>query len=85
MPKPLDAIATFVFACAVALPVSAQDPTPPPVLAIENVTVIPMDSERVLGGQTVVIEGRRITARRAERYDQQCPTAPCASTAGGVS
>lgn len=37
-------------------------PAAPPVLAIENVTVIPMDSQRVLKDQTVVIDGRRITA-----------------------
>lgn len=37
-------------------------PAPPPVLAIENVTVIPMDRERTLKDHTVVIEGRRITA-----------------------
>jgi imidazolonepropionase-like amidohydrolase len=40
----------------------APTPAPPPVVAIENVTVIPMDSERVLRDHTVVIEGRRITA-----------------------
>ena len=37
-------------------------PVPPPVLAIENVTVIPMDSQRALKDHTVVVEGRRITA-----------------------
>jgi imidazolonepropionase-like amidohydrolase len=37
-------------------------PAAPPVLAIENVTVIPMDRERVLRDHTVVVEGRRITA-----------------------
>lgn len=45
--------------------VFAQTPpaaSPFPVLAIQDVTVIPMDSERVLKGQTVIVEGRRITA-----------------------
>lgn len=37
-------------------------PTPPPPLAIENVTVIPMDREGTLAGQTVVVIGRRIAA-----------------------
>ena len=56
-------------ACLVALaasgPAAAQSPAPPspaPVVAIENVTVLPMDSERVLRDHTVVIEGRRIIA-----------------------
>jgi imidazolonepropionase-like amidohydrolase len=40
----------------------APPPSPPPVLAIQNVTVIPMDTERVLKDQTVIVEGRRITA-----------------------
>lgn len=31
-------------------------------VAITNVSVIPMDQERVLGGQTVVVQGGRITA-----------------------
>lgn len=67
MPRTL----ALVAACAAALPtlVSAQAPTPPPQppaapppLVIENVTVIPMDTERVLASHTVVVEGRRITA-----------------------
>jgi len=37
-------------------------PQPPPVLAIENVTVIPMDSERTLPAHTVLVVGRRIAA-----------------------
>jgi len=44
-----------------AQPAPAQ-PSPPPVLAIEHVTVIPMDSERRLADHTVVVEGRRIAA-----------------------
>jgi imidazolonepropionase-like amidohydrolase len=38
----------------------AQEP-PAPVL-FENVTVIPMDSERALPNQSVLVQGRRITA-----------------------
>lgn len=45
----------------VAADSAAQDGAPGPV-AFENVTVIPMDRERVLEGQTVVVRGRRITA-----------------------
>jgi imidazolonepropionase-like amidohydrolase len=44
----------------------AQAPPPPPsplpVLAIQNVTIIPMDAERVLRDQTVIVDGRRIAA-----------------------
>jgi imidazolonepropionase-like amidohydrolase len=43
-----------------ASPTSA--PSAPAVLAIENVTVLPMDAPRALAGHTVVVEGRRITA-----------------------
>ena len=56
----------FLYAAVAAVSVSTlvhgQAPSPPPPLAIENVTVIPMDSERVLRDQTVVIDGRRIVA-----------------------
>lgn len=50
-----------------AAPVVAQQgpPVPPPPLVIENVTVVPMDRERTIPGQTVVIEGRRIVAMGA--------------------
>lgn len=37
-------------------------PAPPAPLAIENVTVIPMDRERSLPNHTVVVVGRRIAA-----------------------
>jgi imidazolonepropionase-like amidohydrolase len=37
-------------------------PAPPSPLVIENVTVLPMDSDRVLKDHSVVVEGRRITA-----------------------
>ena len=34
----------------------------PSATVFENVTVLPMDSERALPGQSVLVEGRRITA-----------------------
>ena len=54
-----------VFAVTMTAVVFAQAPPAapaPPVLAIQNVTLIPMDSERVLRDHTVIVEGRRITA-----------------------
>lgn len=56
-----------VLLMAAATPILAQapppsPPPPPPAIAIENATVIPMDSERVLEDHTVVIDGRRIVA-----------------------
>ncbi len=74
MNKRLDGWASLVFVSfAFAASAHAQGPqvvpaspppapAAPPVLAIENVTVIPMDRERALKDHTVVIEGRRITA-----------------------
>jgi imidazolonepropionase-like amidohydrolase len=47
---------------AIATPARAQAPQPPQVIAIERVTVIPMDRERTLKEHTVVIAGRRIVA-----------------------
>jgi imidazolonepropionase-like amidohydrolase len=44
-----------------ALPLSASPGQPPPV-AIVNVSVVPMDREHVLVGQTVVVAGGRISA-----------------------
>ncbi len=58
MHKPLNALALVLIGATCA---SAQT-APPPVLVIENVTVLPMDSERVLKDHTVVVEGRRIVA-----------------------
>jgi len=53
-------------ACVVAaasLPAAGQAGAPAlPVLAIEHVSVIPMDAERVLRDHTVIVEGRRIRA-----------------------
>ena len=41
----------------------AQTSAPPPaVLAIENVTVIPMDRERAIAGQTVLVRDGRIVS-----------------------
>jgi imidazolonepropionase-like amidohydrolase len=51
---PSTLIALFALACA---PAAAQDS-----YAITNVTVVPMDSERLLADQTVVIRGGRIEA-----------------------
>jgi imidazolonepropionase-like amidohydrolase len=52
-----------IVAVSVAFAQTSTPPPPPPgPLALENVTLIPMDSERVLRDHTVVIEGRRITA-----------------------
>ena len=67
MSKPMNAVAAALLTLAVVMPALAQSQAgvaspPPPPLAIENVTVIPMDAERVLTGQTVVVESRRITA-----------------------
>jgi imidazolonepropionase-like amidohydrolase len=53
----------YGLAAAVVLvsgPLAAQEA--PGATVIENVTVIPMDSERSLPGQNVVIQGRRIVA-----------------------
>src|SRR5690349_5413585 len=41
-------------------PSVVHDITPPTVTAFINVNVVPMDSERVLVNQTVVVEGNRI-------------------------
>ena len=46
------------FILLAAVPARAQEA--PPVVVFENVTVLPMDSERVLESQNVVIRGRRI-------------------------
>src|SRR5687767_11159314 len=45
--------------CASTLAVSAQ--APQKITAFVNVNVVPMDSERVLTGQTVVVRDGRIT------------------------
>jgi imidazolonepropionase-like amidohydrolase len=64
MNKQLDAcvLAVLGLAATATAQTPAPTPTPLPVLAIENVTVIPMDTERVLREHTVLVEGRRITA-----------------------
>lgn len=64
----IKALGSAALAMTMAGLVFAQPPSPapaPPSLAIQNVTVIPMDSERVLRDQTVIVEGRRITAMGA--------------------
>lgn len=50
---------TVLAALGAAAPAAAQAPGP---VAFTNVTVIPMDTERRLPGQTVVVQGGRITA-----------------------
>ncbi|MGE0439971.1 MAG: amidohydrolase family protein [Gemmatimonadales bacterium] len=44
------------------LGLAAANQAQPPAVAFTNVSVVPMDRERVLTGQTVVVEGGRITA-----------------------
>jgi adenine deaminase len=54
-------LATATFACVA--PAAAQQPaTTPTVTAFTNVTVIPMDRERVIREQTVIVRGDRIDA-----------------------
>ena len=52
---------TLLAVCLLGATAVAQEAAPPPA-AFENVTVIPMDAERTLPGQTVVVQGRRIVA-----------------------
>lgn len=64
MPKSSNVLRACFF---LALPAAAAaQPAPAtsslPVLAIEHVTLIPMDSERVLTDHTVLVEARRIAA-----------------------
>jgi imidazolonepropionase-like amidohydrolase len=66
-PWPVRLAVALVWAAPVAV-ASAQSPTLPPpgapagVMAFVDVAVIPMDTERVLANQTVLVEGGRITA-----------------------
>jgi imidazolonepropionase-like amidohydrolase len=66
MARRLDVVTTLVSGAALAVASTARaqatPASPPAVLAIEHVTVIPMDRERTLPDHTVVMEGRRITA-----------------------
>ncbi|HSB37436.1 MAG TPA: hypothetical protein VLH41_11190, partial [Thermoanaerobaculia bacterium] len=52
----LPALALFAGVAAAAAPAD------PPPIAFVHANVVPMDSERVLGNQTVVVSGRRIAA-----------------------
>ena len=53
----------LLFATAVSvIPARAQVPAKVTVTAFVNVAVIPMDRERVLAGQTVIVRGDRIVA-----------------------
>lgn len=47
---------------AAACTATGQSTADTPTVAVTNVAVIPMDSERVLAGQTVVVRGDRIVA-----------------------
>ena len=53
---------TAFLACA---PAGVSPPAARATLAIEGVSVIPMDSERVVAGVTVLIGGRRVLAVRS--------------------
>ena len=62
------ALVQTILALALAAPVGAQLPAPPatwqqqPTVAFVNVNVVPMDRERVIQDQTVVVQNGRITA-----------------------
>ena len=60
----LKSAAAISLVSVASLAVAQTPPAAPPLpaLALQNVTLIPMDSERVLRDQTVIVEGRRITA-----------------------
>lgn len=63
--KPLQLLRLSAFAATVlplAAPLRAQDTPAAPVVAFVNVTVIPMDRERVLEGQTVIVRDGRIAS-----------------------
>jgi predicted amidohydrolase YtcJ len=63
MPKSSNVLRACVFLALPAVATAqAAPPSPGPILAIEHVTVIPMDSERVLTDHTVLVEARRIAA-----------------------
>ena len=57
----IGSVGTALALCVFVTHSAAQDGAPAPV-AFENVTVIPMDRERAVEGQTVVVRGRRIAA-----------------------
>jgi imidazolonepropionase-like amidohydrolase len=63
MRRTLALIALIVLtpACTIAREDAPEDPAPGTV-AFTNVTVVPMDEERVLEGYTVVVDGERIVA-----------------------
>jgi imidazolonepropionase-like amidohydrolase len=53
---------TAALVILVAVFTSAAQEAAPSAVVFENVTVIPMDAERTLEAQSVLVEGRRITA-----------------------
>ncbi|MBI4422000.1 MAG: amidohydrolase family protein [Gemmatimonadetes bacterium] len=64
MPRPLLTVLFFVLGTMPLSRVSAPKVTVPPdtVVAFRDVSVLPMDSERVLAHQTVILRGDRIVA-----------------------
>jgi imidazolonepropionase-like amidohydrolase len=57
---PRRSILLFVLLAVLPAPLAAQ--TPPAVAAFTNVTVIPMDRDRAVAGQTVIVRNGRIAA-----------------------
>lgn len=61
MKKPFFLLIIFIFVELTNISCVAQQPENDAVISLTNVNVIPMDSERVLKNQTIVIENGRIT------------------------
>lgn len=72
-------VGAVLAALALTAPAAAQAPAP---VAFENVTVIPMDTERRLSGQTVVVQNGRITAMGPAAQVQVPPGATRVNGAG---
>ena len=62
-PRCVDSASPFPRAAYATGWIAPSRPAPPGVTAFVHVNVIPMDTERVLHDQTVVVAGGRITAR----------------------
>src|SRR5688572_1746035 len=56
------AVTSFVLCMPLAAMAAGGSERAPAVTAFVNVTVIPMDAERALAGQTVIVQGDRIAA-----------------------
>src|SRR5262245_2504588 len=61
-PTCLSASAVLLLLLSILTACSPPPPVTPSSLAITGVSVIPLDSDRVLAAQTVIIQGDRITA-----------------------